>query len=109
MRIGEADDLPGVAGIGEDFLVAGEAGIENDFAAAASARTRRASLKCAPVLERENRRPYGCLGQGFLPARSFQLLSRRRNRAEPLDRPVGEDGLAVDVAAGHGAKDARVI
>ena len=34
VRIGKADDLAGVAGIGENFLVAGEAGIENDLATA---------------------------------------------------------------------------
>jgi len=53
--IGEADDLAGVARIGEDFLVAGKAGIENDFAAAAGAGARCAPVKYAPVLERENR------------------------------------------------------
>ncbi len=57
MGIGKADNLPGVTGIGEDFLVTGEAGIENDFAAATGTSARRASSKCAPVLERENRRP----------------------------------------------------
>jgi len=55
--MGQADNLPCVTGIGEDFLVAGEARIENDFAAAAGTSARRASSKCAPVLERENRRP----------------------------------------------------
>jgi hypothetical protein len=53
--IGEADDLAGVARIGEDFLVAGKTGIENDFAAAAGAGACRAPVKYAPVLERENR------------------------------------------------------
>jgi hypothetical protein len=53
VRIGEADDLPGVAGIGEDFLVAGEAGIENDFAAAPGDGSGRAPCKDSPVLERE--------------------------------------------------------
>jgi hypothetical protein len=44
--------LPGVAGIGENFLIAGEAGIENDFSAAARDRASRAAIKYAPVLER---------------------------------------------------------
>jgi hypothetical protein len=53
VRIGEADDLPSVAGVGENFLITGEAGIENDFAAAARDGAGRAAVKYAPVLERE--------------------------------------------------------
>jgi hypothetical protein len=49
VRIGETDDLPGVAGVGENFLVTGEAGIENDFAAAARDSAGRAAVKSAPV------------------------------------------------------------
>jgi len=52
--IGQANDLPGVARVGENFLVAGEAGIENDFAAAARDRAGRAAIKYAPVLERQS-------------------------------------------------------
>jgi len=52
--ISETDDLTGVAGVGENFLVAGERGIENDFAAAARSRAGGTALKYAPVLEREN-------------------------------------------------------
>jgi len=55
MRIGEADDLPGIAGIGEDFLIAGKAGIKNDFAATAGASARRTAVKYSSVLERESR------------------------------------------------------
>jgi hypothetical protein len=54
MRIGEANDLPRIAGIGENFLIAGEAGIENDFAAAARDRAGRAAVKYAPVFERKD-------------------------------------------------------
>jgi hypothetical protein len=53
VRVGEADDLPGIAGVGKDLLVAGEGGIKNDFAAAARARAGRATLKDAPVFERQ--------------------------------------------------------
>jgi hypothetical protein len=45
VRIGQANDLPGVAGVCENFLITGEAGIENDFAAAARDRARRAAIK----------------------------------------------------------------
>src|SRR5271154_5700363 len=52
--IRETDNLPGVAGIGENFLVTGEAGIENDFAAAARYGAGRTSVKYAAVFERKN-------------------------------------------------------
>lgn len=53
VRIGETDNLPGVTGVGEDFLVAGEAGVENDFAAAARDCAGRAAVKYAPVFQRK--------------------------------------------------------
>jgi hypothetical protein len=52
--ISQANNLPGIAGISENFLVTGEARIENDFAAAARDRARRAAIKYAPVLERQS-------------------------------------------------------
>jgi len=55
MGIRQAHDLPGVAGVGEDFLVSGEAGVKNDFAATARASARRAAVKDSSVLERERR------------------------------------------------------
>ena len=63
VRIGQTDDLPGVAGIGENFLISGEAGIENNFAAAARDRTGRAAVEDAPVLQRENCGSMQNLGQ----------------------------------------------
>jgi hypothetical protein len=54
VRIGEANDLAGVAGIGENFLITGEAGIENDFAAAARDGASRAAVKYAPVFQSES-------------------------------------------------------
>ena len=55
MGIRKANDLPGITGIGENFLITGEAGIENDFAAAARDGARGASVKEAPVFQREGR------------------------------------------------------
>jgi hypothetical protein len=52
VRVGETDNLPGITGIGENFLVPGEAGIENDLAAAARDRAGSAAVKYAPVFER---------------------------------------------------------
>ncbi len=69
--IGEANDLPGIAGIGEYFLIAGEAGIENDFAAAAGASARRTTVKYSSVLERERRACCGGLVQCVLQKMSF--------------------------------------
>jgi hypothetical protein len=59
--------LPGVAGIGENFLVTSEAGIENDFAAAARNGAGRAAIKDAPVFQREDRGSVVNFGQWFLP------------------------------------------
>ena len=56
MRIGEADDLPSVAWVRENFLVSGEASVKNNFSAAARDRAGRAAVKYAPVFERQNRR-----------------------------------------------------
>jgi hypothetical protein len=75
VRIGQTDDLPGIAGVGEDFLVTGEAGIENDFAAAARDRARRAAVKNAPVLQREYRGSVLNLGQWVLPYFSSKCAS----------------------------------
>ena len=67
MWISETDNLPGVTGVGENFLVTGEAGIENDFAAAARDRARRAAVKDAPVFQREYRGSVLNFGQSILP------------------------------------------
>ena len=55
VRVSEADNLPRVTWVGENFLVTGEAGIENDFAAAARDGARGAAVKEAPVFQREGR------------------------------------------------------
>jgi hypothetical protein len=54
MGISQANDLPGIAGVGENFLISGKTGIKNDFAAAARDCARRAAIKYAPVLERQS-------------------------------------------------------
>jgi hypothetical protein len=54
VRISQADDLAGVAGVGENFLITGEAGIENDFAAAARDGAGGAAVKGAPVFQSES-------------------------------------------------------
>jgi hypothetical protein len=70
VRIREADDLSGIAGIAENFLIAGEAGIKNNFSAAPRAGAGGAPVKKSSVLERENGRAYRCFRQRFLQERS---------------------------------------
>jgi len=65
--IGQADNLARVTGVGENFLVTGEAGIENDFAAAARDGAAGASVKEAPVFQRECRGSVRNFGQRILP------------------------------------------
>jgi len=64
--IGEADDLTGVTGIGEYFLITREAGIKNNFAATTDASARRTTVKYSSVLERERRATCGGLVQCVL-------------------------------------------
>src|SRR5271168_462406 len=81
VRIGEADDLSGVAGVGENFLITGEAGIENDFAAAARDGAGGATVKDAPVFECEcsgavlNFGQWSLLSFSSAPANYFVLAS----------------------------------
>ena len=67
VRVSEADDLAGVAGVGENFLVAREAGIENDFTAAAGDGASGAAIKNAAIFESESGRAVGNFGQLVLP------------------------------------------
>jgi hypothetical protein len=67
VRIGQTDDLPGITGVGENFLISGEAGIENDFAAAARDGAGGAAAKDAPVFQREDRGSVLNFGQWVLP------------------------------------------
>jgi hypothetical protein len=67
VRIRQADDLAGIAGVGENFLVTGEAGIENDFAAAARDGAGRAAVKNASVFQREDGGSVRNFGQCVLP------------------------------------------
>jgi len=67
VRVREADNLPGITGVGEYFLISGEAGVKNDFAAAARDRAGRAAVKDAPVFQRENRGSVRNFRQWVLP------------------------------------------
>jgi len=65
--ISEADNLTGITGIGENFLVTGEAGVENNFSAAARDGAGGAAVKDAPVFQREGRGSVLNFGQWGLP------------------------------------------
>ena len=71
VRVRKADDLSGVAGVGENFLVTGKAGVENNFATAARDGARGTAVKYAPVFQRERRGSVLNFGQRFLPGVSF--------------------------------------
>jgi len=52
--IRQADNLPRVTRIGEDFLISRQAGIKNDFAAPPDYRSSGAAMKNAPIFERKS-------------------------------------------------------
>ena len=56
LRIGEDDDLAGIRGIGEDFLVAGEGGVENNFPGPFGEGAKTPTLEDRAVLQGENGR-----------------------------------------------------
>jgi len=66
MRVCQANDLPGVAGVGENFLIPGEASIENNFAAASRNSARSTAVKYAPVFQGERGRSVLNFGQCVL-------------------------------------------
>jgi len=118
VRIGEANNLSGVTGVGENFLISGEAGVKNDFAAAARDRAGRAAVKYAPVFEGENCRSVRNFRQCVLPnasadiVRSFRFRFRGRRygkRPEMIDRPISKYCAAVNEAAGHRTENARIV
>src|SRR4029077_10889403 len=110
--IREADNLAGIAGIGENFLVTSEAGIENDFAAAARASPGRTAVKDSSVLERDNRATCEGLRQCVLPKRSFRCRVYCRSageRTEMVYRPIRKNCFAVNIAPTDGSKNARIV
>src|SRR5713101_1492862 len=118
VRVGEADNLPGVTGVGENFLISGEASVKNDFAAAAHDGAGRAAVKDAPVFQRENGGSVRNFRQCVLPnsladiVRSFCFRFGGRSggeRTEMVHRPIGKHGAPVDKPAGHRAEHAGIV
>lgn len=71
VRVGETNNLAGITGIAENFLIAGETRIKNDFPAAPCDGAGGAPAKNSSVLERENGRAYRYFRQRFLPKASW--------------------------------------
>jgi hypothetical protein len=109
MRIGEADDLPSIAGIAENFLISGKAGVENDFPAAARDGAGRTAVKDAPVLEREYGRSVLNVRQCILRKTSFVVGLGCGQGTEVVHGPVGKNGAAVDELAGDRPKYTRIV
>lgn len=106
--IREADNLAGITGVGENFLIAGEAGIKNDFAAATGTSARRTPVKYAPVLERE-KRGGSVEPQVGLRMSSLQFAAGDRQRAKPFHWPVHKYCFAVNHVSRDGAEHARIV
>ena len=66
MRVGEADNLSGVAWIRENFLISGEAGVENSFPAPSGYSARGASNENTPVFKRKRGGLSNLMGQRIL-------------------------------------------
>jgi len=54
LRIGEDDDLAGIRGIGEDFLIACDGGIEYHLARPLDGRTKTTALEDRTVFQGED-------------------------------------------------------
>ena len=71
VRIRQADDLPRVTRVRENFLISGEAGVENDFTAASCVGSRGAAFKNSSIFECKYTLPFDSFCQRSLsPASS---------------------------------------
>ncbi len=110
VRIGQADDLPGITWVGENFLIAGKTSIENDFAAAARDSAGSAAVKYAPVFERKDCGSMLNFRQWSLRQTSlFFARFRRGQRTKVIHRPVGKYCATVDKLARHRPKHTRIV
>ena len=85
MRKGEGDDLPGIGGIGEDFLVAGHGGVEAHLADGVAGGAEADAFQHGAVGEHEQggrlrlvQASLGCVSAGcFSVIESLNLGPRR--------------------------------
>ena len=108
MGISQANNLSGIAGVGENFLVTGKAGIENDFASTPCLCSRGASFEYPSVFKRECSVLSGLLCQRILPD-SLQRCGRNRQAAKVVHRPIRKNCFSVNKARGDGAEYARIV
>ena len=93
MGEGEGDDLPGIGGIGEDFLVAGHGGVEAHLADRVAGRAEAHAFEHGAVGEHEQRGRLG-LGPGArlggagerLAGVCWLFLGHRRPKSQPRRR-----------------------
>jgi hypothetical protein len=78
LRIGQDHDLPGIRGVGEDFLISRESGIKDNFAASLGGRTKTPALEDVPVLQGEY-----CIGQLGFSSQGVDNLHFSRYRHGP--------------------------
>src|SRR5260370_31821237 len=86
VRIRQADNLPRIARVGENFLISGETGIENDFAAATCICPRGASSENSSIFECKYCLPFDSFCQRSLFPGGLQVepaLLFRRAPSEP--------------------------
>ena len=98
MRIRQRDDLPAVARVGEDFLVAGERGVEDHLAGRRAGRADRSAHEHRAV--GEGQEGLGVVGQqlrgqGTAPsgARGRRGGGRPRNRRGAASRAAATTGV----------------
>ena len=108
VRVRQADDLPCITWVGENFLVSREAGVKNDFAAPARDCAGRAAVKYAPVFQRENGGSVLNLVQCVLRRNSFRFRFRRRcrrQRPEVIHGPICEYSASINKVTWHCTKN----
>ena len=66
MGKGEGDDLPGIGGVGEHFLITGHGGVETHFTSGVANSAEAVTLKAGAVRQNQN-----CGRGGLLPAGHF--------------------------------------
>ena len=68
MGEGEGDDLAGIGGIGEDFLIAGDGGVEADFSDGIARGADAMPLENGAVFQHQNGRRFAALRHAQAPA-----------------------------------------
>ena len=98
---GEDDDLTGVAGVGENLLIAGHAGMEDDLSAGRDRGTEEPARKDASGFEGkrgEHAHPFGAMNPG-----SGQIARTIRESRQPCKAKVDNR----TIINGSGSSDRR--